>query len=234
MRSSLSIRVENRRQVFVESGKDQACYEYLFRLLRPSLGTEISLEFIASGSGGQGNRDSVERLVSQLRAAGNVTVRGIVDRDYNASVPVGVHLIVQRHSIENLIFDPLMFAIFLLRERLTTPEEMGIPPMNYFEASFDHAQSLCDFVATQISNEQDDGNPVAVSYSSGFSINIPAFYLNIQGHALEERLKDRFPGLNQFHNENELKLAVIDRVWAERPEFAPDDLIAMFRELVGA
>jgi ABC-type branched-subunit amino acid transport system ATPase component len=231
---TLSIRIENRRQVFVESGKDQACYEYLFRLLRPNLGTEISLEFIASGNGGQGNRDSVERLVSQLREAGNATVGGIVDRDYNESVPTGVHLIPDRHSIENLIFDPLIFAVFLLRERLATPGEIGIPSMKYFEVSKEQAQSLSDFVGTRIAQEEDDQKLVTVSYSSGFTINVPTFYLNIQGHALEQRLVDKFPGLNQFHNENELKLAVIDRVWAERPEFAPDDLIAMFRELAAA
>ncbi|MDQ6948924.1 MAG: ATP-binding protein [Actinomycetota bacterium] len=78
---TLSVRIENRRQVFVESEYDEVCYHEYYRLLKHLIASEFSLQFIASGRGGQGNAQAVKHLVSSLRAAGNDTVLGIVDRD---------------------------------------------------------------------------------------------------------------------------------------------------------
>jgi hypothetical protein len=47
--SSLSVKLENRRQVFVESEYDQAIFQELFGILKGRIGTEKSTEFIAAG-----------------------------------------------------------------------------------------------------------------------------------------------------------------------------------------
>jgi hypothetical protein len=67
---TLSVRVEDRIQVFVESEHDQACYAELFRLLRQRLDSPFSLEFIASGKLNRGDSNAVRHLVSKLREGG--------------------------------------------------------------------------------------------------------------------------------------------------------------------
>ena len=66
---TLSVNTNNRRQVFVESEYDEACYRSLFTFLRQRIDTPLSLEFIAAGKGGGGGDTAVRHLVSSLRSA---------------------------------------------------------------------------------------------------------------------------------------------------------------------
>jgi ABC-type branched-subunit amino acid transport system ATPase component len=228
---TLSVRIENKRQVFVESEYDEACYQELFRLLRQRLATQLSLEFIASGKGGQGNAEAVKHLVTSLRNAGNTSVLGVVDRDSRGGAPAGIHYVAGRYSLENLILDPVVLGSFLIRERVIAPEAMSLQPeARHFDLVGADAQSISDFVTSRIQQPEDDGTPVTVSYLGGFSVSMPRFYLDMNGHALEQRLKDAFQGLNGYGAA--LKLRVTERALKDLPNFTPSDVVNLFGQLL--
>lgn len=226
---TLSVRVENRRQVFVESERDQACYQELFRLLRQQVDSQFSLEFIASGRGGQGNCEAVKHLVTSLRNAGNA-VYGVVDRDDREGAPEGVIFLTTRRALENLVLDPLPLAVFLLREGMVSAEKMLSVDVRHYEMSEQHAQAASDFVVGCIRESEDDNTAVAISYLGGFAVGVPRFYLDIDGHLLEKRLMAAFPALKKYGAN--LKLAVIARGLADVPGYTPDDVLQLFARLV--
>lgn len=226
---TLSVRVENRRQVFVESERDEACYQELFRLLRQHLDSPFSLEFIASGRGGQGNCEAVIHLVTSLRATGNA-VHGVVDRDARGGAPEGIIFLRGRRTLENLVLDPLPMAVFLLREGVVTAEEMLGAHVRHFEMAEQHAQAACNFVVERIRQTGDDNEAVTVSYLGGSTVSVPQFYLDINGHTLESRLMDAFPALKK-HGTN-LKLKLIERAIGDVPGYTPDDVLQLFTQLV--
>lgn len=228
---TLSVRIENRRQVLVESEWDEACYHGLYRLLRPQLNSPLSLTFLASGRGGQGNADAVKRLVTTLRDAGNLAVLGVVDRDSRGGAPEGVHYIAGRYSLENLVLDPLAIGVFLLRERIVDAESMGLlPSARHFEVGAENAQTIADFVASMVQTSGDDLTLVTVAYQGGWSVALPRFYLDMNGHALEERLTASWPRLRSFGSQ--LKVQVIEKALGDVPHCIPADVTTLFTELV--
>ena len=230
---TLSVRIENRRQVFVESEWDEACYHEPYRLLRARLDSSLSLSFIASGKGGQGNADAVKRLVASLRAAGNVSVRGVVDRDNRGGSPEAVHYIAGRYSLENVVLDPLAVGIFLLRERIIDARSMGLAAdAKHFEVDCDGAQKIADFVTKSVQTADDDLAPATVTYLGDCSVVIPRFYLEVNGHALEERLIAKWPPLKNFGPG--LKVRVIERALGDVPLYIPSDVVDLFTELLAA
>jgi ABC-type lipoprotein export system ATPase subunit len=229
--STLSVRVENRRTVFVESEYDEECYQELFRLLRPKLQTEFSLEFVASGRGGQGNCDAVKYLVGKLRGGGNTTVWGIVDKDTRSGAGDGVVFNRERYAIENLALDPLILGAFLLREGKITSAELGLSPdLRHFELTETHAQSIVDAVTRAVAVAEDDATQVEVAYLGGFKLSIPVFWLNTKGHDLETRICEVYAPLNAF--QKNLKLAVISKGFGDMPDFVPSSVIKMLQEIL--
>ena len=137
-------RNDNRRQVIVESDDDENCYNELFRLLKDRIDSPISLDFIASGKGGQGNVDAVIRLVQSLRKSGNL-IRGLVDRDDRQSAPDGIEFLKGRRSLENLLLDPFLVGVFLLREHIVRPEAItGETVMHFNLPTCAGNMRLCD------------------------------------------------------------------------------------------
>jgi ABC-type branched-subunit amino acid transport system ATPase component len=229
--STLSVRVENRRTVFVESEHDEACYQELFRLLRPHLQTELSLEFIASGKGGQGNCDAVQHLVKKLRDAGNSAVWGIVDKDDRGGAANGIVFNAERYALENVVLDPLILGAFLLREGKITSAELGLSPdLRHFELTETHAQSIVDAVTRAVAVAEDDATQVEVAYLGGFKLSITAFWLSTKGHELETRICEAYKPLHAF--QKGLKLAVISKGFGDMPGFVPSSVTKMLQEIL--
>lgn len=217
--------------MFVESEYDEACYQELYRIMPNRSGSELSLEFIASGRGGQGNAEAVKHLVTNLRAAGNDSVFGVVDRDSRSGVPEGVCYVPGRYSLENLVLDPLPVGVFLLRELLVDPPAMGLPPtIKHFELRAEHTQAIADFVSSAVTTDSDDISSVTVQYIDGFTVAVPAFYININGHDLEERLTSEFLPLRGYGSA--LKMSVIQRALGDLPGFIPSHVEAIFLQLL--
>jgi len=228
---TLSVRVENRRQVFVESEYDQACYQKLFELLRPTLSSPFSLTFLPASKGKGGNSTAVTGLVAELRGAGNDMVWGLVDRDNRSSAPDHVVYNPSRYAIENLLLDPLGVGVYLMRNCRFSSETFGLEPsIRHFELDQTHAQQLVDGLLNRVTVEDDDTTPTPVSYAGGFTVNIPRYWLNTQGHFLEDRLTEAFPELKA--DGKHLKLRVVTDAYRDVPAFIPSEAEQLLRQLL--
>lgn len=225
---TLAIRVEDRRQVFVESEVDQACYQAVYQLMSSSLASPVTLEFVAVGKKDVGGGSTaILRLVPELRGAGALTVVGIVDRDDRTSAPEGVVFVQARYSIENLVLDPLALSYLLLRENIATSESLGLEPgLRTTTIREEHRQALINGVRRGISF---DSASVVADYVDGSVLNVPVAYLETQGHAVESSLLEAFPGLKRF--QSNLKLELINRVYADHPQVIPADFKRLFESL---
>lgn len=236
---TLSIDYENRRQVFVESRYDVQFYEKLHEKLKDYLTPEISLNFIASG-GGNGTCDQVKDVVNQLKKGGNRTVYGIIDWDLKNCGNGRVKVLgkEKRYSIENYILDPVLIAAFLVREKLIERIEVGLSERETYVdfGTFDDTrlQQIADFIVEKVkpkiqSEVQDDC--LLCQYLSRKTIKLPKWFLRIQGHKLEEILKDLFPKLKKFKQEPELKLEIISKVIDDFPSLIPYDILSLLKEV---
>ena len=228
---TMSVSLENRRQVFLEAEDDEQCYQDLFSILRPGLETAFSLEFIASGKGGKGDAEQVKHLVKTLRDAGNNSVWGIIDRDTRSGAPSNIVFNPDRYSLENLVLDPLAIAVLLIRERIVDPTEMLLPDrLRHTQIDANLAQAAIDYVTGTITDSvADDTTPVVVQYDGGFSANVTSFYLNMNGHELENRLLTAFPGLRKFPK---LKQAVVRNAMYDVPGCIPTDAKNLFGRIL--
>jgi hypothetical protein len=249
---TLSIDYENRRQVFVESQYDVEYYEKIYKKLKNYLTPGISLDFISSGVRGNGNCDQVKEVVNQLyKKGGNRTVYGILDWDLknNESERVKVLGERNRYSIENYIFDPILLVTFLLYEKLDEKiiQEIkqscaiGINKHEMFIdiANFDNTrlQKIADFVVDKVkdnlSNSIEENNQKfqQCEYINGKSVNLPEWFIQIQGHKYEDILKNIFPPLKKYQKEDELKKEILKKVVDDMPELLSKDFIPLFQKI---
>jgi energy-coupling factor transporter ATP-binding protein EcfA2 len=228
--SSLSVKLENRRQAFVESEYDQAIFQELFGILKGRIGTEKSAEFIAAGRRDVGGGcDMVKRLVKELRAAGSDSVSGIVDRDNRGAAPDHIYYLGDRYSIENLVFDPLLLGSFLLREQVVAAADLGLPEgLRNFEMRAHHAPAVVFAVGTQLGIDLNRTRDV--SYLGGFSIAVPEDFLDLQGHALEGRVVDAYPRLYSY--KKDLKRQIVKRAVGDLPDFVPQSITSLLGKLL--
>jgi len=240
---TLSINYENRRQVFVESKYDVIFYEGIYKKLKNKLVPDISINFISSSIGGSGNSDAVKEVVKQLVNSGNRSVYGIIDWDNKNSSSAYVKVIGEgkRYSIENYIFDPILLAAFLLREKIINRADIGLSESeNYTDFDkFDNTklQNIANFITNTIGSKMScklDPTTEESKYISGSKVNLPRWYLRIQGHELEKNIKQAFPQINKFNKENKeeaLKLEVINKVIDDLPNLIPEEFYLLFSEI---
>jgi energy-coupling factor transporter ATP-binding protein EcfA2 len=245
---SLRIRYENRRQVFVESQYDADNYQALFELVRSDLTPECSLQFIASGklkSQNSGSCDHVKFFVDELVKNGIETVSGIVDWDGKTSSvpPVFVLGNAERYALENFLLDPLAVGALLLRERMKKPEDLGLPGdathWSIVQLSEGSLQDLVNRILMAIQAklkplETSRAEPKKVHTRSELSYELPAWFREMNGHRLEEKLVEAFPGLSKWQSKgpNALKReALIDLVFRDIPQLVPQPIVETFRAI---
>ena len=237
---SLSMHYQNRRQVFTESHYDAEFYEAFYEKLRSRLIPEISLTFIAAGGAKDGGCAHVRDVVSKLHGAGNGTVFGIIDWDCVNSSTDRVKVLGQglRYSIENYIFDPILIAAFLFRERFVSREELKLTEeethADFTRFSDDRLQGIADFVVGKVKQRLTSEvatDTIEYCYVGGSSICVPSWYMTMQGHDLEGLLKSTFDELKRFHREGDLKRAIISKVIDELRSLIPDCLLKLFSSI---
>jgi hypothetical protein len=233
---TLSVNCENRRQVFVESKYDVEFYSELYQRSKKYLLPEVSLMFISSGAGGNGNCHQVQAVVNQLVQGGNRTVRGVIDWDTSNSSSHQVFVLGEgeRYSIENYILDPLLIGLLLFREKLSDAAGVGFPSALRYIEVHNQPSSALQLVADHITcllNHFSSTGTTPYRYIGGVEIQIPTSIATMQGHELEMLLKSMFPKLNKFHREPDLKLAVISKVLDDFPEFIPTAIVDLFKKL---
>lgn len=237
---TLSINYENRRQVFVESEYDVKFYDFIFNQLKSEMLPEISLNFIASGVKGEGNCGNVKRVVNDLNNFGNRTVYGIIDWDLknNGNERVKVLGNGKRYSIENYIFDPILIAAFLIREKWIDRSLFGlIDNVKYTDLEKidnKHIQSIADFIINKVSillSQSQEESILICDYVGKHQVKIPKWFLNIQGHQLEVIFKQIFPELKRYQKEDALKLEILHKVVDDFPQFLSIDFISVFLDI---
>jgi len=239
---TLSVNYENRRQVFVESKYDVQYYGALYEISKALLDPEISLSFIASGPGGNANCDQVQALVHQLTSNGNKTVMGAIDWD-RSNVSTSTILVLgenERYSVENFLLDPVLLALLLLRERMQSVEAIGLPlGTRYTDAALLDGQQLQNITIELLSKisrpkeflDSEYDAEIKFEYTNGLYVTVPRWFSLIQGHALEQQLKEAYPQLLRYRNEPDLKMAVINRVLDDFPGLVPSAIIKLFQRI---
>jgi predicted ATPase len=233
---TVSVSSENRRLVVVEGPVDERVYSSAMEVLQGEINSERSLQFIsAGGSSSADGCAAVIDLVSRLRTNGNVKVWGLVDRDLRVNEPdVHVFFDSARHSIENVILDPLSVGLLLLRDR--DPQIMAaVAPLRFvsFAVEAAPAQLLVDAVTALVfpgSNEE----ALVADYLGGISLEVAASWHVERGHDLQERVVGAFPHLRKYTHNNRLLDEVVNGVWAERPEVVPKTTVQLFERLLTA
>lgn len=230
---TLSVRIENRRQVFVEAKVDQDLYGRLFNIVRPKLDTERTAEFIAVGDNSNGGIDAVERIVGELQDRGVTTVLGLVDRDNRAEPPApNIYQLADRYSLENLVLDPLLLGTFMLRENYVLPEALGLPVgTTHMALTTEHMQPIIDAVTSAVGLTAD---PVAVTYANGESAQVPRAYLDCRGHDLADPGKlilTAFPKVNAAVHKG-LMQEVVRTAAVDHSGFIPQSLLDLFESML--
>lgn len=242
---SLSINYENRRQVFVESSYDAVFYEKIHRKLTSYLNPEISLTFISSGDSKTdkngikvSNCGQVISIAKTLREAGNNLIWGIIDWDTenNSNDYVKVIGNGNRYSIESYIFDPILVAALLLREKIISREELGLTNnqtyIDFKTLPQDKLQRIVNYIVNKISSKVNstDTTNKQVKFINGQAIEVPVWYLHHQGHKLEDIIISIFPALNSIkrNKEDALKNEIIDKVIDDIPELISKDFLDVF------
>ena len=233
---SLSINYENRRQVFVESKHDVFFYEKAYDKLRINLVNEISLDFISSGIDGSGSSDQVKEIVNKLSGYGNKCIFGIVDWDSKNVSTDFVKVLGEgkRYSIENYIFDPILISAFLLREKIISRDNLGLKESENYTDFKHFDESKLQVIVDSFLAMMDI--PVGISdiaksnikYTNRLEIQVPKWYLFLQGHDLEALLKKHFSQLKKYIKEDHFKKEVIRKVIDDIPEFIPLDILELF------
>lgn len=203
----LSIDYQNHRQVFVESPTDQYYYQTLFAKLKAEKQTLHDLYFITVGYG-KSNCDDVVLLATELRRAGNKTSFGIVDWDGKRKEEEHIKVLgpEARYSIENFLYDPLLLCVLFLEQKNgNNINRLGFDPAynQYLLAQEDSVKikEVIEWFFKQIEARfpvLKFENLKTVQYQSGVEYSLPEWYLTMQGHELDQKLKESFSSLRAF------------------------------------
>ncbi len=237
---TLSVHIADRRQVFAESPVEAENFEALYRILKPTLSSPLSLQFIATGSKQtNSSKVDVERIVGDLSKAGNKTAFGIIDWD-TKNIPsdrIKVLAIGRRYALENVILDPVVLALEIYRSQKTEAlKYFGLDPELHVysleTADADIWQRLADAVTGRVLDEFVTDR-IVCSYHGGLEIQLDRRYLHHPAHPLEKAITTAYPFLESFTRSGSGKLTkhLIDTVLTRLPKFIPIEVEQIFKEL---
>lgn len=226
---TLSIKLENRRQVFVESENDVRMWELCYVHAKSRLRRDISLSFIPSGAPAHAGCARVRDVVRALRENGNTTVAGLIDWDGVNDREDGLFIngFGRRYSIENYLLDPVLVGALLLRDKVIAKSDLGLSAdETYIDLRAFNSERL-QTIAEEILRRVDsfDGDRIACSYANGCSVNLPSSFLSMKGHALEAMIRTAFPALCRYKAELALKTEILSKVIDDLEGLLPNDLI---------
>ncbi|MCK1627400.1 ATP-binding protein [Bradyrhizobium sp. 160] len=242
---TLAISFEGRRQVFVESSTDARVYDGIYKLLKASLQSERSLEFIATGTRSATGQDRntgcevVKRIVKDLSAAGNQSAYGLLDWDghHQPSDRIAVLAAGRRNGLENVVLDPLAIALLICKQ---FPQERGIlglgPDAGFISfAALD--RTLAQAAVESITRRVFGGPPTATTptnYVGGLRLEIDTRYLTTDDHELENKLAGAFPYLKSITRQRTgvLMEHIVTHVFADVPNAIPSELFEVMKLLL--
>lgn len=229
----LKVSIDSRRQIFVESKYDVLYFQRLFQIIQRITPLGYQPIFLEPHSGSS-NCSDVESIVMRLHEAGSDVVRGIIDWDGNKSDQHPIYVLGRgrRYAIENYLLDPLYVALALVRAGKKTLNDFSVSHLStYVEASRITAQDVQNIsnlviISAGLALE----NLVPCKMQNGWSINLPAAFLNMRGHDWEAALVKCIPELKAISSRNGdagLKLGLL-QVVEEFPQFLSVDIFETF------
>ncbi|WP_082364296.1 AAA family ATPase [Rhodopseudomonas sp. AAP120] len=244
---TLAISFEGRRQVFVESSSDAVIYEAIYKLLKPKIRSERSLEFIATGTrssdGSERNSgcENVRRLVESLSAAGNLSVFGLIDWDGKNSNDARLAVLAEgrRNGLESTILDPLAIALLICRDFSDWKSKIGLHHddtiISLSLIDPERLRVIAGAVVREVLGAE-PGELFEAEYVGGFSLSLEQAYFRIDDHLLEQKLLLAFPPLNSLVRERpgagRLMRHVIKTVYTDIPDAVPIELHDAFVSLL--
>ncbi|QHV97903.1 AAA family ATPase [Spirosoma endbachense] len=236
---TLSVRIENRRIVFVESKYDAKNLDYLFTKLKVTLGTEFSLNFIPSDITGDGSCEKVIDLLNKLKTA--PSIYGVIDHD-NTNKSQGNLLVLgegNRNGIENYLLDPVVLGAYLTQERILSKSEVGLSDYETHLAieGFDNnrLQSFSDRIVDIIFAYEVNKAllpTIKSCYANGHEITLPEWFAIVDDHELKEFVLKRFDKLNSLKNANKLSDDILSKTISDMPGLIPLDIINTMKKLI--
>ena len=265
---TLGVSYENRRQVFVESRYDVEYYEKLyasllrFRQRNNQPISETTLSFQSSGGTAFGDCELVKQHVNYFRENNVGTVFGLIDWDGKNNGNEYVHVSGKdvRYSIESYLLDPVLVGVLLLggvrKDRgssvRTDPEVLGLPRLTTAAQlptlGQQQIQAMVDSILGKLIRDTDSNTELSdCKYLQGFSIQLPAWFLQLKGHkfdqrpngnetstptsdGLEVRYRNAFPELRSFTG-NALNQEILNVVLADYPSLLQSDFEQIFDTL---
>jgi len=238
---TLSIGYKNHRQVFLESPTDFDYFQKLYNKLKTEEKLNYKLYFLSNDKG-SGNCVWVKDIVRKLREAGVNKFYGIIDWDTNnkSNSEIFVHGENSRYSVENFLYDAIYFAILFL--------EMGGAGNIRKELSIEETYPQYK-LATEVPIRQQEiwdwftGKIIArfpvlkrqpivsISYHSGEKVNVPEWYLSMQGHELAKKIRESFPFLNGKYPDEALLTEDLSIIMAKCYPFVPADSVELLKGL---
>lgn len=231
----LKVSKESRRQVFVESKYDVQYYEKIKNIYFSKIEMKTEPIFIPARTSIGSNCSDVITIVNSLYENGNDQVYGIIDWD-KQNVSKDRILVLgenDRYAIENYLLDPLLVGLLLLREDITWIQQL--PELKYTKyidltkLEAEGAQLIIDKVLKDLSLDSESVSPYETY--NGWNLKTTEEFNTFQGHSLENKIKEVYPNLKLYHNENELKIAVIDNIINDFPGYAPKELIVLLERI---
>ena len=233
----LKISTERRRQVFVESQNDVNFYEKLLNIYSRIEQLPSEPKFIStrkSKHSGSNCSDVIE-LVNKFSEYGNDTIYGIIDKDINNTSKENILVLGDgtRYAVENYILDPLLMGLLFIREAKKDFTYFGITNLNSYSDMGKLDENNAQIIINKILEDLilQPSNFIDYELYNGWNLKISKEFNDKQGHTLEELYKTKYPFLNVYHQEGDLKKVVIDKVINDYPQYAPKDIIKTMRKI---
>jgi hypothetical protein len=230
----------------VESANDARLFSSCYLRLKPRIGSERSLEFVATGTKGPKGTDintgctNVIRIVNDLVAAGNTSVSGLLDWDGKHDPFGRIHVLAhrKRNGIENILLDPLLLSAFFVREFKDLAKVIGLQNISWHSFMNDDHVLWQQAAAALVRHIMDD-DPIDLQdcmYLGGFELSIDSRYLHMDDHKIADIIIEKFPGLRTIiksgSNLTPLMLRIVETVIDDKIDFAPVELLEIMKSLL--
>lgn len=224
----LKISNERRRQVFVESKYDVNYYELLTNILSKIKPLQSEPIFLPARTSIGSNCTDVIEVVNNLSRNGNDQVYGIIDWDTTNTAKERVLVLGEgdRYSIENYLLDPLLMGILFIRERKYDLTYFGITSIGKYSELDKLTSGDAQLVINKVLADLGllTPNLRKTMLLNEWTLNVSNEFVLHQGHNLETLYKTKYPFLNAYHRENQLKIEVIEKVINDYPSLMPSNL----------
>lgn len=239
---TVSISYNQVNQVFVESETDAVVLSGLYQALKSSLTSERSVQFIKSGRRSDtGNEENagcarVKSVVQDLRSAGVNTVFGLIDWDGKNAPDDGILVLCEgtRHSIENLILDPVLviatlakeFTDFARKKEFLEADETFVGIANWHQSRW---QAATDRLMMTVGMQAEEKVPVA--YQNGMKLEFARTYREIRGHDLVDLVCRELYPLRGKQQQGKLESSIVRNVVPEVKNLLPVEILTLLEEL---